>query len=345
MSSAPLVELLLARWRSFYREPSTLFWSFGFPLLMALALGVAFRNQPPEPALAAVESGPCADRLAPALEKDRRVAVRILSAAAAADALRAGRVALGVSCEAEGEVRYSFDPTRPEARYARAIVDDAIQRALGRVDAVGVSERHATEPGSRYIDFLVPGLIGSNAMGAGLWGLGFAIVDMRTRKILKRLFATPMRRGDFLLSFVLFRALSSLVELPILLLFARFVFDVRVAGSVALLSGIVILGSLVFAGLGLLVASRAENTQTVSGLINLASFPMYLCSGVFFSASRFPDAMQPIVRALPLTALNDAMRAVMIDGAGVGAVLGPLAILVAWGVGCFALALRIFRWR
>jgi ABC-type multidrug transport system permease subunit len=345
VSRPALLELLLSRWRSFYREPSTLFWSFGFPLLMALALGVAFRNQPPEPAVCAIEAGPCAERLSPKLAPDARVSVRVLPATEIGGALRSGRAAIGVSCAAQGDVTYRFDPTRPESRYARAVVDDAIQRAEGRADAVHTDEVHATEPGSRYIDFLVPGLIGSNAMGAGLWGLGFALVDMRTRKLLKRLSATPMRRSDFLLSFVLFRALSAVIELPILLVFSRWVFDVRIAGSVALLSGVVILGSLVFAGLGLLVASRATNTQTVSGLINLASFPMYLCSGVFFSASRFPDAMQPFVRALPLTAMNDAMRAIMIDGAGVGGIAVELAILCAWGVGCFALALKIFRWR
>ena len=202
-----------------------------------------------------------------------------------------------------------------------------------------------TEPGSRYIDFLIPGLLGMNLMSAGMWGIGYVVTEMRTKKLLKRLVATPMSRAQFLWSFVVMRALFLLLELPVLLGFAWLVFRVGVAGSIPLLLGISLVGALAFAGIGLLVASRAQNTQTVSGLINLVMLPMFVGSGVFFSTARFPDAVQPFLRVLPLTALNDAVRAVMIDGAGVVAVAGQLGLLALTAAVTFFAALRVFRWR
>lgn len=342
-SSSALRELVLARWRSFYREPGVLFWSFGFPILLSIALGIAFRNRPPEPVIAAVQEGEGSAEIARELREGGQVIARELPEAEASRELRTGRVSLVV---VPGPSRtYRFDPTRPESRLARAIVDDRLQRAEGRRDAFEPAEARITEPGSRYIDFLIPGLVGSGLMQGGLWGVGYVIVDMRTKKLMKRLLATPMKKRDFLLAFVLMRALFLLVELPILIGFATLVFGVPMHGSAPLLAAVAAFGSLSFAGLGLLVASRAENTQTVSGLINLASLPMFIASGTFFPSSRFPDVVQPIVRALPLTALNDALRKIMLDGTGLFGLGRELAILGAWGLLSFVLALRFFRWR
>jgi ABC-type multidrug transport system permease subunit len=336
--------LTLTRWRSFFREPSAVFWTFGFPLLLAIALGLAFRNRPPDPVDVAVEaSGPDAARLFAALQHSSDVRPRLLQPDAAREALRTGKVSVVVVPGAPRE--YRWDPTRPEARLARALTDDLLQRADGRVDPSTVSDAKVTERGSRYIDFLIPGMLGMGLMQSGLWGIGFVIVEMRTRRLIKRMIATPMRRSHFLAAFVFMRALFLVIELPVLLGFGAGVFGVPLRGSLALVLALSILGSLTFAGLGLLVASRAQNTQTVGGLINLVSLPMFLFSGVFFSSARFPEVMQPIIRLLPLTALNDALRAVMLDGAGVGQLMTPLAVLIAWGLASFAVALRIFRWR
>jgi ABC-2 type transport system permease protein len=341
--NSPLLHLTMSRFRGFYREPSAVFWTFGFPILLSIALGVAFRNRPPEPAYVAVERGDGADALLASLEKDKNIHASILDPDDAHQALRTGKVALVI---VPGPPRtYRYDPMRPESRLARALADDAMQRADGRRDATVTSDSPVTEPGSRYIDFLIPGLIGMNLMSGGMWGVGYVIVEMRTRKLMKRLMATPMRRTHFLSSFLLMRGIVLAVELPILLAFAWFVFKIGVRGSVALLVLMSVLGSLAFAGLGLLVASRAKNTQTVGGLMNLVMMPMFVFSGVFFSSAHFPDVMQPFIRVLPLTALNDSMRAVMIDGAGLRQVAMPAAIMTAWGLVCFGAALRIFRWR
>jgi ABC-type multidrug transport system permease subunit len=337
-----LAELTMARFRLFFREPSALFWTFGFPVVLAVALGIAFRNRPPEPVHVAVQEGPGADRIVADVASDQ-IKATIEEADAASTDLRVGKVSLVV---VPGDPRtYRYDETRPEARLARLLVDDRLQRASGRADPTRVADDHVTEPGARYIDFLVPGLVGLTLMSSSMWGIGYVIVELRTKKLVKRMLATPMRRGDFLLSFVLMRALFVLIEVPILVGFGWIVFGVRVTGSPLLLLGVALLGALAFAGLGLLVASRAQNTQTVGGLMNLVMMPMFVGSGVFFSASNFPDALQPFLRALPLTALNDALRAVVNEGADARAIARPMALLAACGAVSFVAALRLFRWR
>jgi ABC-type multidrug transport system permease subunit len=339
----PLYELTLMRLRLFYREPSAVFWTFGFPIILSIGLGIAFRNRPPDPIAIGVESGPDAQRVAEALARRADVQPRVLPAADAHRALRTGKVTLVVT---PGPPRvYTFDEMRPESRLARVVVDDVLQAADGRRDPIVITERHVEEPGGRYIDFLIPGLIGVNLMSSGMWGIGYVIVEMRTQRLLKRLLATPMRRGQFLVSFLLMRLLFLFLELPVLLVFAWLAFDVRIRGSIPLLVTVSTIGAISFAAIGLLLASRAQNTQTVSGLMNTVMIPMYLLSGVFFSSAHFPDILQPIIRVLPLTALNDALRAIMNDGAGVQAVAFPVTVLVAFSVIPSVIALRIFRWQ
>ena len=339
-------ELVLTRWRTFYREPGTMFWTFGLPVVLSIALGMAFRNQEPEPLPAAVQEGPQAEHVREVLAKSKDIAIKVLSPEAAHQALRTGKVHVVVipSSSGDGKVTYRFDPTRPDSRLARTLVDDALQRGEGRPDVVQTATQHVTEPGSRYIDFLIPGLVGMGLMSSGLWGIGFALAEMRTRKLLKRLIATPMHKSDFMLSFLLVRAALLTIELPPLLVFSYFAFKVGINGSVITLTLIALLGALVFAGMGLLFASRSENPQIVSGLINVATFPMYLCSGVFFSTARFPEWTQPFIKLLPLTALIDGLRAVMIDGAGILQLTSPLLVLSVWGLLCFAGALKLFKW-
>lgn len=341
-SRSPLFLLTVARLRLFFREPSAVFWSFGFPILLSIALGVAFRNKPPEPVAAGIEAGPGAEAVRAALEASGEVRASILAPEELPTALRTGRVSIVVS---PGTPRtYRFDPTRPESRLARSLVDDLLQRADGRVDPTPVAEAKVTEPGSRYIDFLLPGLIGMNIMSSGMWGIGYVIVEDRTRKLLKRMLATPMKRSHFLLSFVFMRVLFLAVELPVLLLFGWLAFSIQIQGSVLLLALFTLLGAFAFSGLGLLVASRARNTHMVSGLINLVMMPMFVLSGVFFSSANFPAVMQPFIKVLPLTALNEGMRAIINEGAGVAAIAPQIGILAATAGITFVAAVRLFRW-
>ncbi|CAA9319906.1 MAG: hypothetical protein AVDCRST_MAG40-1407, partial [uncultured Gemmatimonadaceae bacterium] len=238
-----------------------------------------------------------------------------------------------------------FDPARPDARVARLLADQAVQRGAGRRDALPVRERAVSEPGSRYIDFFIPGLLGFNLMGGGIWGVGYSIVNARSRKLLKRLAATPMSRAQYLASFLLARLVFLVVDVAVVLGFGALVFGVPVRGSLVQVAAIALLGALAFGGLGLLVASRAQTTEGVSGLMNLVMLPMWIASGVFFSSENFPAAVQPVVQALPLTAVNDALRATMLRGAGWGAVAPELLVMAAWMVASYAAAVRLFRWR
>jgi ABC-type multidrug transport system permease subunit len=347
-ASHPLIELTLARLREFKREPEVVFWVFVFPVLLAFALGIAFRNTDPEPARIAVESSAdaqAANNIAEILRRTPNTEPLVLSQTEAAAALRSGRVALVVRPASEGSYTYRFDATRPESREARLLTDDALQRAAGRQQSFTASEEKVSETGARYIDFLIPGLIGLNLMGSGMWGLGFAIVQARTRKLLKRLAATPMRRSDYLLSFLLSRLVFLFFEVAAVIGFAWLVFGVEVRGSLISLSLALLVGAAAFAGLGLLTAARPTSIEGVSGLMNAVMLPMWLFSGTFFASSRFPEFLQPLIQILPLTALNDALRAIMNDGATLASQWTEILILVVWSVVTFMLALKFFKWQ
>jgi ABC transporter DrrB family efflux protein len=326
----------------FIREPEAIFWVFVFPVLMALGLGIAFRNRPVESLRVAVQDGRGAIELAASLDSFPELRALVLEPERAHNELRTGKIALVVI--PGDSLTYVFDPTRSESQLARRAVDEAVQRTAGRADPVAASERHLTEPGSRYIDFLIPGLLGLNLMGSGMWGIGFNIVQARRKKLLKRLLATPMRKSEYLLSYVLSRFVFMILEVAALVGFGWLVFDVRVHGSILDLFVVSVVGALAFAGLGMLTASRAQTLEGVSGIMNLVMMPMWIFSGVFFSYTRFPDALQPVIKALPLTPLLDALRSVMIDGAPLTANLGRLAIIGLWGGLSFATALKVFRW-
>jgi ABC-type multidrug transport system permease subunit len=210
---------------------------------------------------------------------------------------------------------------------------------------VAATDTITRDPGSRYIDFLIPGLIGIGIMSNAVWGIGFAIVDSRRRKLTKRLTATPMSHTHYLLSFLIWRKMLLIIEIGIPIAFGALVFGVPVRGSWIDIIALGVLASLAFSAIGLLVSSRARTVEAISGLINVAVMPMWVVSGVFFSAQRFPEFAQPIIRALPLTAYIDATRGILLQGASITQFGREVATLTVWMVVCFALALRLFRWR
>ncbi len=342
MRNSPLWQLTLARLREYVREPGTLFWVFGFPILLALALGLAFRSgaQPRMPIVVL----PGAEQAARVALLDREHSL-IVTGATEAEAqlwLSRGRAYLAVG--GGTPVEYRYDPTRPETQALVLRVDRVLQTAAGRTDPLPTREETVVAQGSRYIDFLLPGLIGMNIMSASMWGIGWVIVQTRTRKLLKRFLATPMRKRDYLFSHMIARLIFLFFEVAVLLGFGHLAFDIRIQGSIPLIGLVAVLGAMSFAGVGVLTASRARTAETVSGLMNAVMLPMFVLSGVFFSAENFPSWMQPAIRILPLTALNDSLRAIINEGAGLAAVSFPLVVLAAWGALTFALALRIFRW-
>ena len=339
--------LLAARMKELIREPEVIFWVFGFPILLALGLGIAFRNKPADVTeIAVVENAGAHDALAMLHRSPQGAPIHaeLVTEQQAVQGFRLGKYDLVVEADGKGGFQYRYDPSRPESVLSHAEVDDALQAAAGRKNPLPTSAVSASEPGSRYIDFLIPGLLGMNLMNAAMWGIGFAIVDMRQRKLLKRFVATPMRRSDFLLALTSSRLVLMLIEVGMLLGFGVLVFHMRVVGSLITILIVGAIGALSFGGLGLLTASRAQKIESISGLINVVMMPMWIFSGVFFSYERFPAVILPLIKALPLTALNDALRATILEGAPLAAQAGRLLILALWGGISFVLAIRLFRW-
>jgi ABC transporter DrrB family efflux protein len=349
-STGALWALSAVRLKLFFREPGSMFWTFGFPLLVTVALGVAFRNQGQAKTPVAIVAGDGAEGIRAALAGRPGLSARVVDAAEATRELRTGEAVLAIeagAAPAPGAVPplvFRYDPTRPEALATRRLADDLLQEKAGRRDVIVSRDETAVTRGGRYVDWLVPGLLGLQLLNGAMWGAAFNIVNARQRKLLKRLAATPMRRGHYLLSY----RVSGLVFVPlqvlVLFAFARITFGVVIQGSALAVVGLAFLGSWAFAGLGLLCASRAQNSETANGLINLVTLPMMVFSGVFFSASRFPSVLQPVIRALPLSAFNEALRHVVNDGASIFSQGVPIAILAAWTLVTSVLAVRLFRW-
>jgi ABC-type multidrug transport system permease subunit len=347
-----LLQLSLARVREFYREPVAVFWVYGFPAFLAVALGLAFGGGMPTVAprgdgvtVAVAEEGDPAEARALRDELTARgVAARLMAGEPARRQLRDGVVGLVVVAGPHG-CDYYFDPERPGSDLLRYRVDAVVQRRHAGPPAWPAVDRTARAPGDRYIDFLIPGLMGFNILTGGLWGVGFVIVDLRVRRLLKRFLATPMLRSDFLLSIIGSRLVFLFPEMALLVIVGRLGFGTPLRGSLAVLALVVLLGGAAFAALGMLLACRTERVETASGLINLLVLPLWMFSGTFFSTERFPAALQPLIRASPLTHLNEALRAVMLDGASLPQVGGHLIILAAWALGPFLLGLKWFRWR
>jgi ABC-type multidrug transport system permease subunit len=357
----PLFQLYLTRLRDFYRQPARIFWVYGFPTVLAIVLGLAFQSRPPAPILVDLIREPGSSSITAALEAHNQTIERHRAAShapvyvpgvliheaerdEALKRLNTGKTPLVIEPQGSESWAYRYDPTRPEAAAARQTIDDILQRAAGRKDPRDTHDDYVTEPGSRYIDFFIPGLIGLNAMGGGMWGIGFLLVNFRVAKLLKRFVATPMSRRDFLLAILGSRLTFLLPDLAVLLLLGTLMFHMPIRGSLALVILVDVVGALAFAGLGLLIACRTGTTEAVSGLMNLVMLPQWLFSGVFFSSERFGDSAQWFVQALPLTQLVNALRRVLLEGAGFLDVAPALAILAVWAVVTFSLALKFFRW-
>src|SRR5208283_4805744 len=276
-----LAQLTVVRFLEFVREPEALFWVFVFPLLLAAGLGLAFRNRPPE----VLKIAAVTPHLVASLKQEQLLDVQRLSVSAAERALREGKVALVVMPDPRIHIAHGYDMSK---------------------DMLGVVyEYDDTNPEGRTARMLAD---------RAIWGMGFTIVDARRKKLMKRLVATPMPRHHYLLSFALSRLLLLVAEVGVLTGFGALVFHVPLRGSLVDLGVLCVLGSMSFGAIGLLIASRVQTIEAASGIMNVVMMPMWIVSGVFFSAQRFPDMLQPVIKVLPLTAIIDALRANMLQG-------------------------------
>jgi ABC-2 type transport system permease protein len=339
----PVAHLVAERRREFLREPGVLFWTFGFPILLVAVLSLAFRSKGPEETPIVVIAGADvaeADAIAARIDASDALRASVMDEAAARHALKEGRAAMLVRPSPGAAPTFVIDESRPESPLAAA----ATREALAAAGAVTYPLEKVTAKGQRYVDFLLPGMIGMTLLNGGAWGVGYSLILLRTRKLLKRLTATPMRRSHLLLAFLIFRLSMSLLEASLLTTLGMLFFDTPFDGSILAMLVLVAFSAFSFGGLGLLCGARAQNPQSGAGWVNVATLPMFLLSGVFFSAKNYPSWLQPAIDVLPLTAFNDGLRAIVNDGAGLATVAPHCAILAVWAIACFAVALRIFRW-
>lgn len=339
----PLLELTRMRLLLLLRQPEIVFWAFVFPVMLSMVLGFAFSRRDAPMSRVIVVEGPGAREVLRTLKEteglevdllaDEREIERLLGAGATDVVVRAGPLP---------ELRW--DELRADSELARLRVQNALERAAGRED-LPIEGSPASGAGNRYLDWFVPGLMGLSVMSTSIWAVGFAFVEARQRKLNKRFLVTPMHRATYLLAHVLARLVLLIFEIALLLAFARFVLDVPFRGSLPAFVLLCFLGATIFSGMGVLLGSRVRTVEAAAGLINLTMMPMGLASGVFFSYERFNELAHPLIRALPLTALNDALRGVMLEGRGLGDLVSEIVVQLVWGVAAFAIGLRIFRWK
>jgi ABC-type multidrug transport system permease subunit len=339
----PLVELTLARLREFVREPEALFWSFVFPIVMSVAMAIAFPSRGSQPVRVGLAPGPESESLRTTLSANKDIIVREVPPEEELRQLREGDV--HVLVRPGHPPTYRFDPDREESRIGRLVVDDVLKRAAGRSDPWQAHEDAVAIPGSRYVDWLIPGIMALGIMNNGMWSIGFMTVQARLRKLLKRLAASPMKKREYLLAQMFARLLFLAPEAIVPLAFGALAFGMPIRGSVFSIALVSLVGAVTFGCVGLLLGSRVRTLEAASGLMNLTTVPMWVLSGVFFSSSNFPDVVQPLIHALPLTAFVDAMRAVVLEGATLAAIRIELLTLTLWGMVTFTIGLRIFKWR
>lgn len=327
----------------FWRSPAAVFWTYGFPLMMAVVLGFAFQPGTPPPVPVAVLDVPAATAVYETVRSSSRLSVELLAPDVADQALARGRVALLIKID-DGQPVLRSDPTRPEAELARLLVERAIhEERQGGLESIRAEDED--RPGSRYIDFLIPGLIGLNLLGAGMWGVGFNLVQMRVQNLLRRLFVTPMKRSEFLAGYLLGRSVLVIPEALAILLFGVLLWGVPFRGSYLVALLVIVIGGWTFTGIGCLCASRARTIETIGGVMNAVQLPMWILGGTFFANEALEGPVRWAAECMPLTHVNRVLRDVMLESGTLADVWLPLLLLLAAGVLCFTLAMRLFRWQ
>ena len=364
-----LFRLVISQFKLFFREPGVVFWSFGFPVVMAWILGIAFANKgeilrnvgivTENPAAVSAlpkwlheKSGTVDNQLSGEAELEWKVGMnagdqarfrfRAMSEEEAVLALKRGQISLWIEGSPETNLSYRFDPDNADARLTYLLLETAFREKIS--SEIKAEIRPLTMVGIRYVDFLIPGLMAMSIMNACLWGIGWNLIELRIKKLLRRIVATPLRKSIFLISHGLNRMILSAAEMLLLYIFAYFYFDIRIQGSLLALALVFLSGYCAFAGIAILISSRVQNTQSGNGMINIVTMPMFILSGIFFSYHNFPDWLIPYVEVLPLTMLTNSLRGIITEGIGLAQVIQPSLGLFGIGAVCFALGLKLYLW-
>lgn len=340
-----LLNLIAIQFKAFFREPAIIFWSIIFPLAIAGVLGIAF-SQPEEPIRkVAIVDNEHASKSHNLQQLQQQEVVQFDFFYTSLDSvvvkMKRGDINLYVEVAPDDSLIFNFDPKNSESRLTYLLLENKLLSAHG---SSPTTVRPITDIGSRYIDFLIPGLIALGIMNSCIWGIGWNLIEYRIKKLMRRMVATPMKRTYFLLAQILSRAVLCSVEAALLFLFAYFVFDVTMQGGLLAFVLVFLAGIMSFAGIAIIASSRVSNNQEANGIINAVVLPMTILSGIFFSYRGFPDWAVAIIEKLPLTMLSDAIRAIFNEGATLQDVAGQIIGLVIIGVITFVLGIRIYKW-
>jgi ABC-type multidrug transport system permease subunit len=371
-----LAQLISAHFKEIIRQPAVIFWGIFFPILMALGLGIAFTRQADIVRhVAVIENNHSfaknkneasqinaflenhADKMRPSADKPPQYKITLADKKLgnttfvfkettwrhAMVLLKRGNLSI-IMDEENGRIEYHFDPLNTDAHFSYL----KLSKIFGQNDAVIEENLESVVPltvhGTRYIDFLIPGLMAMGVMMSCMWGMSYGMIDKRSKKLLRRMVATPMKKSYFLISLMTVRITMNLIESALLFLFAWLVFHITIEGSLAGLLAIFIAGNIAFGGIAIFISCRTANTEVGNGLVNAVVMPMMVLSGVFFSYHNFPDWSIPVIQKLPLTLLADGLRSIFIEGAGFTEIMIPTAILLSIGFFFFSVGLRFFKW-
>jgi ABC-2 type transport system permease protein len=360
-----LFQLILAQFKETIREPAVLFWGIIFPILMSLGLGVAFTNKsdvihnlaivgPVPPMLDSLlfEHGQSAKKGIETIQKITMPNSKIgnsififhkMAWNEAMVQLKRGQVNVIIQME-NGDIKYNFDPSNPEAQLSYFKLSNLINNH----DLLNPESQRNIEPltvkGTRYIDFLVPGLIALGVISSSMWGISYNIIERRSKKLLRRMVATPMKKSNFLISMMAVRLMMNLLEASLLIFFTWLTFGITIQGNIPALFTVFIAGNIAFAGIAVFVSSNTSKTEVGNGLINVVTMPMMVLSGIFFSYHNFPEWSISFIQKLPLTMMADGMRSIFNEGAGWTEIALPTSIMFLTGVVFFTAGLKIFKW-
>jgi ABC-2 type transport system permease protein len=366
--------LIGAHLKEIIREPAVIFWGILFPMVMALGLGFAFtKKQNVVHKVAVVRNGSSVEDQNSLLDKtntiyyndslklftndslnysftiyneklgDTRFDFNVMTWNNAIAYLKQGKANLIVRISGDS-VTYHFDPLNRDAQIVYMKLSQLTSSGNLAAFQNSVNILPLKLPGSRYIDFLIPGLISMGVMMSTMWGLSYGMIEKRSKKLLRRMIATPMKKSHFLFSLLTVRLLMNIFEAILLTIFAQIVFKTHIQGSIPALILIFIAGNIAFAGIAIFLSSRTSKTEVGNGLVNMVVMPMMLLSGIFFSYHNFPDSFVAIIQKLPLTMVTDGIRSIFIEGAGFAQTLMPTLILFSIGIVFFMTGLRIFKW-
>ena len=327
-----------ARNLEFLRDRGTLSWNIILPVALMFGLSFIFSADRAEYTVGVLQQSESIDT-----ESHPFLATRYIEFVAINDRdsgyRRIARHQLDLLVQFDDEPQYWINPDSPKGYFA--------ELALLQADAVagGAMQKSQIEGEPvRYVDWVLPGILGMNVMFSSLFGVGYVVVRYRKNGFLKRLRATPLRAIEFVIAQVVSRLLLIVIITTFVYAGTRYFLDTRMDGSHLLLLAVLLAGSISMISMGLLVAARVTSEELAGGLLNMVTWPMMMLSGVWFSLESASDWIRQLAAVFPLTHMLDAARAVMLDGAGLSQVLPTIITLLTMSVVFLGLGALTFRW-